>query len=519
MAKCIRCGKKGLFLKLYRNAYCKNCMEIIREEEKQVSDAKEELQRINTSIEQATLQAKIAEETARRADELLEKAKEEARSEALDLAEKRTIELNTQADDLIHLILIKNEELQKLEARIESQSKKAKTAENRIAKAQQLYDSMRYALEAFDIVQSTNDPYYQTYSEHFTLDLSEYRPDIKSLSVKDLRSLFKKNTKAIQDLTDSYKSHYTTKANAAIYQLMTMALDAELTNILHDLSFGKLEDGIDRVRVVTNKYYEIAREGNQTIASTLRKFIGQLEYLYIEAIKIEYEYYTQQARIREEQRALREQMRQEAEERKQLEQQRKQVENEEKKYQQEIDRVKEQMAATHAEDPEVEKLRKRLAELEGQLNAVETKKADIINLQNGKAGTVYIISNIGSFGDNVYKVGMTRRLEPQDRVNELGDASVPFPFDVHSFIFSEDAVALETKLHQELNNRRVNKVNLRKEFFNITIEELRTIVEQIDPTAPFTETALAEQYRQSLSMGDTVVGEIPLDSEDENEAV
>ena len=198
---------------------------------------------------------------------------------------------------------------------------------------------------------------------------------------------------------------------------------------------------------------------------------------------------------------------------------RKQVENEEKKYQQEIDRVKEQMSAVPAEDPEIEKLRKRLAELEGQLNAVETKKADIINLQNGKAGTVYIISNIGSFGDNVYKVGMTRRLEPQDRVNELGDASVPFPFDVHSFIFSDDAVALETKLHQELNSRRVNKVNLRKEFFNISLDELRALVERIDPTAPFTETALAEQYRQSLSMGDAVAGSIPVDSEDEDEAV
>ena len=97
---------------------------------------------------------------------------------------------------------------------------------------------------------------------------------------------------------------------------------------------------------------------------------------------------------------------------------------------------------------------------------------------------------------------MTRRLEPQERVNELGDASVPFPFDVHSFIFSEDAVSLENALHKELNDRRVNKVNLRKEFFNVTPEELQSIVERIDPTAPFRMTALAEQYRQSLSITD-----------------
>lgn len=507
MAKCTRCGKKGLFLKLYRNAYCLDCMNEIKAKENAIHDANDELVKLQKKIKETEQQLADSEK-------LLSDAKAEMRTRAQVELDERESALNSSLAALEISISAKNQAIEELTKIYEALDKKAKTAENRIIKSQQLYDSIRYALETFEESESVVGLHIR-----FDNDIEQFRPDLKCLSVKDLRSLFKKNAKAVQELTDSYKSHYTTKANAVIYQLMTMALDAELTNILHDLSFGKLDDGIGRVKEITARYYEIAKDGNQTIAPTLRKFIGQLEYLYIESVKIEYEYYTQQARIREEQRALREQMRQEAEERKQLEQQRKQVENEEKKYQQEIDRVKEQMSAVPAEDPEIEKLRKRLAELEGQLNAVETKKADIINLQNGKAGTVYIISNIGSFGDNVYKVGMTRRLEPQDRVNELGDASVPFPFDVHSFIFSEDAVALETKLHQELNSRRVNKVNLRKEFFNITIDELRAMVEQIDPTAPFTETALAEQYRQSLSMGDTVAGSIPLDSEDEDEAV
>lgn len=94
---------------------------------------------------------------------------------------------------------------------------------------------------------------------------------------------------------------------------------------------------------------------------------------------------------------------------------------------------------------------------------------------------------------------MTRRLEPQDRVDELGSASVPFKFDVHSFIFSDDAVALENKLHEILNNKRVNKVNMRKEFFKTSIDELEQIVNDIDPTAEFKRTILAEEYRQSLS--------------------
>lgn len=95
---------------------------------------------------------------------------------------------------------------------------------------------------------------------------------------------------------------------------------------------------------------------------------------------------------------------------------------------------------------------------------------------------------------------MTRRIDPQDRVDELGSASVPFKFDVHSFIFSEDAVSLESELHKRLNDRRVNKINMRKEFFNCSIEELEKLVLEIEPTAPFTTTMLAEQYRQTLEL-------------------
>ena len=100
----------------------------------------------------------------------------------------------------------------------------------------------------------------------------------------------------------------------------------------------------------------------------------------------------------------------------------------------------------------------------------------------------------------MFKVGMTRRLEPQERINELGDASVPFPFDVHSFIFSDDAVSLETNLHRILNEKRVNKINLRKEFFYSTIDELENLALSCDPTCEFNRTMLAEQYRQSLSI-------------------
>ena len=189
-------------------------------------------------------------------------------------------------------------------------------------------------------------------------------------------------------------------------------------------------------------------------------------------------------------------MRQEAEERKALEAEKKKVEKEESKYKAEIEKLQGTLEQTDS-DTETQKLRARILELQKQLSDVVVKKEEITNLQNGKAGNVYIISNLGSFGKDVFKIGMTRRLDPQDRINELGSASVPFKFDVHSFIFSEDAVALEKKLHDTLNEKRLNKINLRKEFFKVDISELEELVSSIDPTAEFNKTMLAEEFHQS----------------------
>ncbi len=296
---------------------------------------------------------------------------------------------------------------------------------------------------------------------------------------------------------------------------MVLALEAEFDVIISKLQFGKLETSVAAVKKITAKYYTLVSKGIPDMAPTTKRFIAQVESLYLDVVETEYEYFVQRERAKEEQRAIREQMRQEAEERRMLEQQRKQVEAEEAKYQAELKRLNELMQQT-ADEAQQNIIRQQIVDVTGQLDTVEAKKEDIINLQNGKAGTVYIISNIGSFGDHMFKVGMTRRLEPQDRVNELGDASVPFPFDVHSFIFSEDAVALEKQLHTELNDRRVNKVNLRKEFFDVTVGELQEMVERIDPTAPFKVTALAEQYRQSQSI-DYVPDEVSIDADDDDD--
>ena len=147
-------------------------------------------------------------------------------------------------------------------------------------------------------------------------------------------------------------------------------------------------------------------------------------------------------------------------------------------------------------------LEEKLDEMQAQVAKIDKNLADIDYREaNQRVGYVYVISNIGSFGENIYKIGMTRRLNPQERVDELGNASVPFNFDVHAMIFSKDAPALENALHHAFDDRKVNMVNKRREFFNVSLDEIEKVVkENFDGSVEFEKTALAEQYRESLKI-------------------
>ena len=383
--------------------------------------------------------------------------------------------------------------LEKLEKQEETQNRKIK-------KLKEIFKSIQNSIDSFH-----NNGYI---ANNLNNEIISIFPNtelkLHYMDVKELNKLFRENQKDIQKVLDAYENRYTTKANKNIYHLMVVALQAELQNVLYNLKFEKLEKGIEDIKAITQKYLKLAETGNQTIVNTLINFIGQIEYLFINAVKIEYNYYVKKEQARQEQLAIKQQMREEAEERRLLKLQQEKIESEELKYKQELERTENLLKNTNNNE-EIEQLNKRILELQAQLSDVVIKKDEIINLQNGKAGNVYIISNLGSFGANIFKIGMTRRIDPQERVNELGSASVPFKFDVHSFIFSEDAVSLENKLHQALNDKRVNKVNLRKEFFYCDIEELEEMVYSIDPTAEFNKTMLAEEYNQSLSTNENYI--------------
>lgn len=456
---------------------------------KNLNTIKEENKELNQKIK--TLGIDSYEESQRRVEdnENIIKEKENEIRKKEEVIELKNNNINQKEKELIEL-----------DDKIGQKNKQLNSTINKISRNKELYKSIEYSINNYlnsDL--DLKDYRIGGYKEN---EIEELCPSIitklNAMNVPDLKKAYRENEKQIDKLLELYSNRYTTKANRSIYDLMVIALKAELQNILNDLKYNKLTDSIDKLKTVTSKYLKIAGDGNQSILPTLTKFIGEIEYLFINSIKIEYNYYVKKEQAKQEQQAIREKMRQEAEERKALEIERKKVEQEEQKYKNELNKINEDMKNSQ-DDAEIEKLKAKILELQSKLSDVAIKKNDIINLQNGKAGTVYIISNLGAFGENVFKIGMTRRIDPQDRVNELGDASVPFKFDVHSFIFSEDAVALESKLHEILNSKRLNKVNRRKEFFKISIEELEQLVRKIDPTAEFNMTMIANEYRESLS--------------------
>lgn len=215
--------------------------------------------------------------------------------------------------------------------------------------------------------------------------------------------------------------------------------------------------------------------------------------LRLEELFLTHEYREKQKEEKEERAEL---ARAEREEKKLLAEA-KAAEKEEQKYQKLLDKARQEALL----DSDDEKMKSRIAELEAALedahSATERAKA---MAERTKTGYVYIISNVGSFGDEIVKIGLTRRLNPDDRVKELGDASVPFGFDTHAIIYSEEAPALESALHREFESKRVNAANMRKEFFRVGLEEVENAVKHLAPEASFFSDREAQEYQETLAM-------------------
>jgi hypothetical protein len=212
---------------------------------------------------------------------------------------------------------------------------------------------------------------------------------------------------------------------------------------------------------------------------------------------------------REEQRAIKEQIRDEQRAKKEIERAIKQAEREEEIVNKAIAKLRRQFE--EASGAEKARLETQLEEMQVKLTEAEEKGKKALSMaQQTKRGHVYIISNLGSLGENVYKVGLTQRIDPNERVRELGDASVPFPFDVHAMLKSEDAPALETTLHRRFVEKQVNKINKRKEFFKLNLEDLKKVVDELDIDCTWTMACEASQYRDTIALEEAMCSNIDL---------
>ncbi|WP_200824587.1 DUF4041 domain-containing protein [Nonomuraea solani] len=268
-------------------------------------------------------------------------------------------------------------------------------------------------------------------------------------------------------------------------KLMLRAYNAEADNCVRTMRPYKLQSAIDRLEKVVESIVKLGRTMNIHVNPGYHR-------TRIYELELTADHLAKQEEEKELVRAQREQQREEEAARREFEREKTRLRKEEAHYRSALAKLLKNGAAS-AES--VDELKAKLEEIGAAVSDVEAREANV------RAGYVYVISNIGAFGENVVKIGMTRRLEPEDRVRELGDASVPFRFDTHALIFSEDAVGLEGRLHAELTDRRLNKVNLRREFFHATPAEVRDLLQKIagQHLLEYRDTAEALEWRQSVA--------------------
>jgi hypothetical protein len=237
--------------------------------------------------------------------------------------------------------------------------------------------------------------------------------------------------------------------------------------------------------------------GNRMSISIVAAYLS----LKLEELHLCYEYQLKKQEEKEEQKRIREQLREEARLQKEIEEARAMLTKEEKHFKKALITIDARLEAASTEsERDVLLEEKRL--ISSKLEEVMKKERDIdYRQQNTRAGYVYIISNVGAFGEGVFKIGVTRRLDPVERVDELSDASVPYDFDIHAIIFSEDAPKLENSLHKHFSATRLNLVNLRREFFRASLDDIETVVRNnFKKPIEITRLAEAAQFRQSEKM-------------------
>lgn len=431
MAKCNKCGKSGLFLKLNNEGVCDAC------QQKQLSQLKSMVPPEGQVV--LDLKSQIEALTS---------------TEAV-LSEKCN-SLTSQINELENTIVQKREQIIELDDKI--------------------------TLQEFGLYQPTYD----------FISSDEYKAKLLDIRAQQ-KELIKKNAAVSGNSGFVYNGSVAqgNKIVADMQKLLLRAFNSECDDIISHVKFNNYDASKKRIDKSCDSISKLGKMMNIVVTRPYYE-------LKINELSLALEYQMKKQQEKEELKEERARLKEEAKLLKEIEEARRKVEKEQAHYQNALARIESQLLAD-ADNPDL--LAKKQEIIDG-LNDAEKALKDIDYREaNKRAGYVYIISNIGAFGENVYKIGMTRRLEPQERVDELGDASVPFNFDVHAMIFTDDAPGLESALHKAFENRKLNMVNTRREFFNVTLDEIKSeIKKNFDKTVEFKDVPDAEQYRVSQKM-------------------
>ena len=320
---------------------------------------------------------------------------------------------------------------------------------------------------------------------------ARYAEEIKKIR-KNQKELIKSKKAIIysDSITISGNKIYDKKILNGQYRLMLTAFNLECDELIGSVRPSTYTKILERIE-------NLADELEKSSASLRCGFNIDYVKLKYEECRLQYQFTLKKKEEQEEQRLIREQIREEQKAIREYEKAIAQAEKEEKMYRSLLEKAKKQLLKASNDERIISE--QKIERLEYQLAEIKAKEERAKSMaEQTKKGHVYVISNIGSFGEDIYKIGLTRRIEPLERVKELSSASVPFSFDVHALIYSDDAPALEASLHRALSQHRVNAVNTRKEFFHVDLQKIKKSVQEISGSkAEFIMTCLAEEFNET----------------------
>lgn len=400
------------------------------------------------------------------------------------------------------------EELDQLKAKLSPEhihlldiEKELERVENELAtKKRELDDAEKALNEARQSIVETDEAAllqsFGLYTPHYYYSSSdEYKKHL--LAIRDEQKNRIKNGHAVSGNTNWQVNGSASKGKKMVsdmQKLLLRAFNAECDDAIEHVRFNNIEACEKKINSSAEAISKLGGMMGIAITSEYRR-------LKEEELHLMHEYQVKKQEEKEEAKEARQRQREEAKAARELEEAKRKLEKEQSHYENALSKINDQLSSETNKDRIAELLEKK-NEIENQLGVIEAEMRDVdYRAANQRAGYVYIISNIGAFGENVYKIGMTRRLDPQERVDELGDASVPFNFDVHAMIFTDDAPGLEAALHTAFADRKLNFINQRREFFAVSLDEIKEVVRKnYDKTVEFVDIAPAEQYRETVKL-------------------